>query len=63
MSYGLALDGSAGWRDVVIEAAGFKFVAAKSSVRLVAGMRVDVTQRLGRKVLVASHPELGGGGC
>jgi hypothetical protein len=45
---------------VVIEAAGFNFVAAKSELRLVVGLRVDVTQRLGRKVLVASHPKLQG---
>ncbi len=63
MSYGLALDGSASWRDVVIEAAGFKFAVARWSAKLVGGMRVDVTHRLGRKVLVASHPKLQGGGC
>ncbi len=48
---------------MVIEGGGFKFVTAKSLLRLVAGLRVDVAQRLGRKVLVASHPDLQGGGC
>lgn len=63
MSYGLALDGSASRGDVVIEAAGFRFVAAKSSLPLVVGLRVGVMQRLGRKVLVGSHPKFNGGGC
>jgi hypothetical protein len=48
---------------VVIDAAGFRFLAPRSSLRMIDGLRVDVMQRLGRKVLVASHPMLQGGGC
>ena len=40
---------------MVIEAAGIRFVAEREQVPLVAGLRLDVEQRYGRKVLVASH--------
>ncbi len=45
----------------MIEAAGFRFVAAKRSLPLVVGMRVEVIHRLGRKVLVGSNPNYDGG--
>ncbi len=48
----------------MLEAAGIRFLVEKVLLRLVIGMRIDVAQGLGRKVLVASHPEFDpGGGC
>jgi hypothetical protein len=46
----------------VIEVAGIRFLVEKDLLRLVIGLRVDVAQSLGRKVLVASHPYFDPGG-
>lgn len=40
---------------MVIEAAGIRFVAEKEQASMVSGLRLDVEERYGRKVLVASH--------
>jgi hypothetical protein len=49
---------------VVIEAAGIRFVAEKEQVPMVAGLRLEVEERHGRKVLLAWHDTWApGGGC
>jgi hypothetical protein len=49
---------------VVIEAAGIRFVAEREQVPMVAGLRLEVEERYGRKVLIASHGTWApGGGC
>ncbi len=49
---------------MVIEAAGIRFLAEKEHVPFVAGLRLEVEQRFGRKMLTASHPTWApGGGC
>jgi hypothetical protein len=40
---------------VVIEAAGISFVAEREQVPMVAGLRLEVEESHGRKVLVATH--------
>jgi hypothetical protein len=48
----------------VIEAAGIRFVAEKEQVPMVAGLRLEVEERYGRKVLIATHSTWApGGGC
>jgi Fe-S cluster assembly iron-binding protein IscA len=61
-SYGLALDESASEQDVVIEAAGIQFVARRDQASFVAGLRLDVEEHGGRKLLVATHAEFAPGG-
>jgi hypothetical protein len=47
---------------VVIEASGLRFVAEKEHVPLVSGLRLEVEESHGRKVLVASHATWAPGG-
>jgi hypothetical protein len=62
LSYGLALEESASDDDMVFEAAGVRFVAAKVHLPFVVGLRLAVEQSFGRDVLVASHPTFDPGG-
>ena len=39
----------------VIEVAGIPFLAEKHQLDMVAGLRIAVEERYGRKVLIASH--------
>jgi hypothetical protein len=40
---------------VVIEAAGIRFVAEREQAPMVAGLRLEVEESRGRKLLVATH--------
>jgi hypothetical protein len=48
---------------VVIEAAGLRFVAKREQLALVSGLRLEVEESYGRKVLVATHSTWAPGGC
>jgi hypothetical protein len=47
---------------VVIEAAGLRFVAERDQVPFVSGLRLEVQESGGRKMLVASHAVFAPGG-
>jgi hypothetical protein len=47
----------------VIDVAGIPFLAEKHQLNLVAGLRIEVEERYGRKVLIASHSIWDGNGA
>ena len=48
---------------MVIEVAGLRFLAEKHQLNLVAGLRIEVEERYGRKVLIALHSTWDGDGA
>ncbi|BDG02910.1 hypothetical protein [Anaeromyxobacter oryzae] len=47
----------------MIDVAGIPFLAEKHQLNLVVGLRIEVEERYGRKVLIASHSMWDGDGA
>jgi Fe-S cluster assembly iron-binding protein IscA len=56
VSYRLALDESARADDVVIEAAGVRFLADRDELPMISNLRIEVDDRRGQPRLLLAHP-------